>query len=153
MRAVVASSVAGLVFALGLGVAGMTKPAKVLGFLDLFGAWDASLAFVMVGAIAVYAVAFRAVRGRAAPLFDDRFHLPTRKDLDLRLVLGAALFGVGWGLAGYCPGPGLVAAATGSPGGLAFVLGLALGTKAEHALARILARPRGVTPPSGAPAR
>ena len=131
---------AGALFAVGLAISGMTRPAKVVGFLDLAGAWDASLAFVMIGAIAVHFVAHRIVRRRGAPLFEPRFHLPTRKDIDARLLLGAALFGVGWGLGGYCPGPGLVAAGGGSLGAIVFVVGMTLGMLAEHAVARARAR-------------
>src|SRR6185295_7370618 len=98
----------------GLAVSGMTRPSKVVGFLDVFGAWDASLAFVMVGAIGVHAVLQRVIARRGSPLFEDRFHLPTRRDVDARLLAGAAVFGVGWGLGGFCPGPGLVAAASGA---------------------------------------
>ncbi len=106
--------VCGLLFAVGLGIAGMTSPAKVLGFLDVTSnAWDPSLAFVMLGAIGVHCVfARRAASASAAgrkPLFALRFHLPDRTAIDRELVAGAALFGIGWGLAGYCPGPGLVA--------------------------------------------
>lgn len=104
-----AASLSGALFALGLGVAGMTRPEKVLGFLDLFGAWDPSLALVMVGAIAVYALTYRWRTGH--PLLGGTFQIPTRRDIDLRLVAGAALFGVGWGLAGYCPGPGVTSLA------------------------------------------
>lgn len=132
--AMAASFASGALFALGLGVAGMTKPAKVVGFLDLFGAWDASLAFVMVGAIGVHFTLLRLILKRKTPLFDTRFHLPTRKDLDRRLVLGAALFGVGWGLGGYCPGPGLVSAASGAMPALVFVLSMTVGMKLEQLL-------------------
>ena len=131
---------AGALFAVGLAVSGMTRPAKVVGFLDLAGDWDASLAFVMMGAIAVHFVAYRVVLRRPAPLFDGRFHLPTRRDIDLRLVLGAALFGVGWGLGGYCPGPGLVSAAAGSLGAIVFVVGMTAGMLIEQAVARALPR-------------
>jgi uncharacterized membrane protein YedE/YeeE len=132
---------AGALFAVGLAISGMTRPSKVVGFLDLAGDWDASLAFVMMGAIAVHLVAYRVVLRRPAPLFDVRFHLPTRKDIDGRLVLGAALFGVGWGLGGYCPGPGLVSAAGASLGALVFVVGMTLGMVIELGLARATARP------------
>lgn len=127
-----AAALAGALFAVGLAVSGMTKPAKVAGFLDLFGAWDASLALVMVGAIGVHLVAQRLIKRRSAPLLDLRFHLPTRKDIDARLVAGAVLFGVGWGLGGFCPGPGLVTAGSGSSGALVFVLGMTVGMLAEH---------------------
>ncbi len=127
---------AGLLFGVGLAVSGMTKPAKVIGFLDVFGEWDASLAFVMAGAILVHFIAYRIVLRRPSPLFDSRFHVPTRKDIDVRLVLGAAVFGIGWGLGGYCPGPGLVSAASGSLAAILFVTGMTLGVKAEHFLSR-----------------
>ena len=142
MKSLVASFGAGGLFAIGLGVSGMTKPSKVVGFLDVFGAWDASLAFVMVGAIAIYVVAHRLITRRATPLFDTRFHLPTRKGIDARLVIGAAIFGGGWALGGYCPGPGLVTAATGALPAVAFVISMAVGVKLEHRFSRRLRRPR-----------
>jgi uncharacterized protein len=117
----------GALFGAGLLVGGMTAPRKVLGFLDVFGAWDASLVFVMVGAIAVHALAYRLIRGRSSPLFAARFELPTRRDLDARLLVGAAVFGVGWGLPGYCPGPSIVALASGGSGIAVFVLGMLAG--------------------------
>lgn len=136
MKALLASFATGVLFAVGLGVSGMTRPSKVLGFLDLFGQWDGSLAFVMVGAIAVHVVLLRLVTRRTAPLLDTRFHLPTRRDIDGPLLLGAAVFGVGWGLGGYCPGPGLVAAGSGSLPAVAFVASMAVGTVIEHQLAK-----------------
>lgn len=123
----------GLIFGLGLGISGMTLPSKVVGFLDVAGEWDASLALVMMGALAVHFVLFRVVKRRASPLFDTRFHIPTRSDVDGRIVLGAVLFGIGWGLGGYCPGPGLVSAATGSATALTFVLAMTMGMLAQHA--------------------
>lgn len=134
--------VAGAMFGVGLAISGMTLPSKVVGFLDFTGKWDASLMFVMGGAIVVHFVALRLIRRRAAPLFDTKFHLPTRMDLDPRLIGGAALFGVGWGLGGYCPGPGLVTAASGAPSALVFVGGMTLGMLAEHATARARHRAR-----------
>lgn len=113
-RTVVVAAAAGVVFALGLVLADMTSPARVLAFLDL-ARWDPTLAFVMAGAIAVYAPVARLVRARPAPLLGARFHWPAPAAIDRRLLAGAALFGVGWGLAGYCPGPALVAAGTGAP--------------------------------------
>ena len=130
----------GALFAVGLAISGMTKPSKVVGFLDIAGAWDASLAFVMVGAIAVHFALYRIISRRSSPLFDASFHLPTRRDIDTRLVLGAALFGVGWGLGGFCPGPGLVAAGAGSPNALVFVAGMTIGMLIENAVARASAR-------------
>ena len=135
-RADLAAFVAGAIFAVGLALSGMTKPAKVIGFLDFVGPWDASLAFVMVGAIAVHAIAHRIIVRRGAPLFDDGFHLPTRRDLDVRLVAGAAIFGIGWGLGGYCPGPALVSAGGGALAALVFVGGMTVGIFAENAVAR-----------------
>src|SRR6516162_4137690 len=100
MKALLVSFVSGIVFALGLGVSGMTRPVKVIGFLDFAGNWDASLAFVMIGAIAVYFAAYRLIRQRAAPLLAERFSVPERKDIELNLIIGAAIFGAGWGLSG-----------------------------------------------------
>lgn len=134
------SFVGGALFAVGLAVSGMTKPAKIVGFLDVFGAWDASLAFVMAGALLVHVITYRLITKRASPLFEGRFHIPTRRDVDLRLVVGSALFGVGWGLGGYCPGPGLVSAASGALSGTLFVIGMTAGMKFEHWASRLIAR-------------
>ena len=102
----IVSFIAGLLFALGLVVSGMTQPAKVIGFLDITGKWDPSLAFVMGGALLVTLIAFAITpRTGKRPWFAEKFELPTRKDIDVKLMGGAALFGIGWGLAGYCPGP------------------------------------------------
>lgn len=141
----------GLLFAVGLAVAGMTQPAKVVGFLDVAGRWDPSLAFVMIGAIAVYSVANRLVQRRAAPLVGSAFHLPTRRDIEPRLVLGAGLFGIGWGLAGYCPGPGLSALVTGSFRALSFVASMAAGMLLFEAVQKL--RTRRVQAVSGEPAQ
>lgn len=142
MRALAASFGAGLLFALGLGVSGMTKPSKVLGFLDLFGAFDASLAFVMVGAIAVYATLYRVITKRKTSLFDGGFQLPSRRDIDARLVVGAGIFGIGWGLGGYCPGPGLVSAASGALPAVVFAVSMAVGMK----LQQLVSEPKATTP-------
>lgn len=123
--------ISGLVFALGLGVAGMTLPGKVLGFLDVAGDWDPSLAFVMIGAIGVHMAFYRLILRRRSPLFADRFWLPTLQAVDRPLVVGAAIFGVGWGLAGYCPGPALATAGTGAPAALLFAASM-LGGMALH---------------------
>jgi len=117
--------VAGAIFAAGLALAGMTQPEKVIAFLDVSGHWDPSLAFVMVGAIAVHALLYRVVGRRKAPLFDRQFHAPEKKTIDAKLLGGAALFGVGWGVAGYCPGPSLAALTSAS--GAVFVLAMASG--------------------------
>jgi uncharacterized protein len=107
--AMIFSLAAGVVFGIGLIVSGMANPAKVLGFLDLAGNWDPSLAFVMAGAIVVGSVAFAVARNRAVSLIGLQMRLPTATQIDRRLVLGGLLFGVGWGIAGFCPGPALVA--------------------------------------------
>ena len=108
MSRLIAAFSAGLVFALGLGVSGMTDANKVIGFLNLAGDWDPSLAFVMVGAIGVHLPLYRLTLRRQSPLFADRFQIPTRRDINPQLVGGSALFGMGWGLGGFCPGPGMV---------------------------------------------
>jgi len=99
--------VAGLLFGLGLAVSEMTHASKVLGFLDVAGNWDPSLMFVLGGAVGVTVVTFRFILKRPVPVLEDRFHLPTVKDIDVPLVVGAAIFGAGWGISGYCPGPGV----------------------------------------------
>ncbi|MEQ9350561.1 MAG: hypothetical protein RII27_08490, partial [Alphaproteobacteria bacterium] len=104
---------AGLVFGFGLSLSQMTDPAKVLNFLDVSGAWDPSLALVLAGAVAVAFIGYRLVWRRPAPLFDVRFHLPERRDIDPRLLSGAAIFGIGWGLVGLCPGPAIAGLAAG----------------------------------------
>lgn len=112
----------GLIFGLGLIISGMANPAKVLNFLDVFGTWDPSLAFVMGGAIAVTAPGFALLfRSRQTPLFDSTFRVPTRNDLEPKLLTGAAIFGVGWGLGGFCPGPALTALPVAASGTLIFV--------------------------------
>jgi len=116
---------AGLLFGLGLWISGMARPEKVLGFLDVAGAWDASLLFVMGGAVAVTLVAFRFLGKK--PLFADGFELPSRRDIDLPLLAGAAIFGIGWGIGGYCPGPGLTALASLAIDPLVFVAAMLAG--------------------------
>jgi uncharacterized membrane protein YedE/YeeE len=122
-----ASLLAGLVFGLGLILSGMADPAKVLGFLDLAGAWDPSLAFVMAGAIAVGMVAFMVARRRTVSLLGAEMRLPGARHIDRRLVVGGMLFGVGWGIAGFCPGPGLVALGMGEGKALIFVVAMLAG--------------------------
>jgi uncharacterized protein len=119
--------VSGLLFGAGLAIGGMTNPRKVINFLDVGGAWDPSLAFVMIGAIAVHFVAYRWVRGNATPLFADEFVIPKLRRIDASLVAGSAIFGVGWGLGGYCPGPSIVSLGAGSRDALVFVVMMAIG--------------------------
>ncbi|MCB1745653.1 MAG: YeeE/YedE family protein [Gammaproteobacteria bacterium] len=126
----------GLLFAFGLGLSGMTQPAKVVGFLDLFGRWDPTLAFVMGGAVMVTFAGYRWVLKRSAPLLDTRFDLPTRRDIDWQLVVGATLFGSGWGMAGFCPGPALVALAGGSVDVMIFVAAMFVGFLAKDFVVR-----------------
>lgn len=126
-KRVASGFVAGLVFAVGLAVGGMTQPSKVVGFLDFFGDWDPSLIFVMGGAVAVHTLLFRLVKRREQPVFDAQFHIPSRRDFTVPLVAGSALFGVGWGLGGFCPGPGLVSLPTLGVEALVFVGTMMLG--------------------------
>lgn len=122
-----AALVCGLMFGAGLALSGMTDTAKVLGFLDIFGDWVPDLAFVMGGAVAVTAITFTLVLRRQAPVFAQAFSLPQARAIDGRLMTGTALFGIGWGLYGYCPGPGLTALIYGHTGTLAFVVSMFAG--------------------------
>ncbi len=131
----VVAGLIGALFGTGLLISGMTDPARVIGFLDVGNGWDPSLAFVMGGAVMVNFVAYRWTRlRRADPWFDVTFHVPTRRDLDAPLLLGAAVFGIGWGLGGLCPGPGLVAAGSGSVGGGVFVASMLAGMIVTRAM-------------------
>lgn len=131
---------AGLVFGIGLLFSGMANPEKVLGFLDLAGAWDPSLAFVMVGAIAIGVIAFRAAGSRQLTLLGQAFRLPSKKEIDGRLLTGSVLFGAGWGLAGFCPGPGLVALGAGQHKAVVFVVAMLAGMAVFEFLERRLHR-------------
>jgi uncharacterized membrane protein YedE/YeeE len=111
MPRILASLSAGLLFGLGLAVSQMVNPAKVLGFLDVAGAWDPSLALVMAAAVTVTWIGYRLVLGRPKPVLTESFQLPTKSAIDARLIIGAAIFGIGWGLAGLCPGPAIASAA------------------------------------------
>lgn len=133
------SAAAGLLFGIGLLVSGMANPAKVQNFLDLAGIWDPSLAFVMAGAVATTYVGYRFVLQRPRPLLAERFALPRASDIDASLVIGAALFGIGWGLSGYCPGPAITALPLLAKGTLVFVPSMIAGI----ALARLLRAARG----------
>lgn len=131
MSSVGSAFLCGLVFAIGLGIGGMTQPAKVLGFLDVFGAWDPSLAFVMAGAVVTHAISRVLVLRRSAPVLASRFSLPTLTGIDRRLVVGAALFGAGWGIAGFCPGPALVSSGAGARTALLFTAAMLAGMFAQ----------------------
>ena len=126
-RALAALAV-GFLFSLGLGIAGMTQPQKVLGFLNVMD-WNPSLLLVMAGAVSVHALLYRWIRRRPTPLLDAQFHIPNRSDLTPQLLLGAAIFGVGWGLAGYCPGPAIVGLASGQLPALVFLTTMLIGMR------------------------
>jgi uncharacterized protein len=130
----------GLLFGVGLIVAGMTDPSKVLGFLDLAGNWDPSLAFVMGGGILVGLGAFATAKKRTTTFFGGAMHLPSSTDIDKRLIGGGLLFGAGWGLAGFCPGPAIVSLGAGQPKAAAFVAAMLVGMAMFEAIERIQAR-------------
>jgi uncharacterized protein len=132
--------IVGLLFGLGLLLSGMTDPGKVLGFLDLFGNWDPSLAFVMGGAIAVGFFAFALAKQRTRSFLGGAMHLPKATEIDRRLVVGSLTFGVGWGIAGFCPGPGLVSMAGGEIKGLVFVIAMLAGMAVFEAMERASVR-------------
>jgi uncharacterized protein len=131
----VLAAAAGALFGAGLLIAGMTQPLKVLAFLDAGHRWDPSLAFVMMGAVGVYGLAYHKLR-RTRPWFDGLFHLPTRRDLDAPLVVGSAIFGVGWGVGGICPGPAMVQMGAGTETGLAFAGAMIVVMLLQHSSAR-----------------
>ena len=124
---IVAPLICGLIFGAGLLISGMVQPTKVLGFLDIFGAWDPSLAVVMAAALAVAAPGFMLARKRSQPLLSGQYFWPGKTQIDAPLVVGAGLFGIGWGLVGLCPGPALESLATLSPGVVIFVVAMAAG--------------------------
>ena len=127
MVSAVVAFACGLVFALGLGIGGMTQPGRVLGFLDVAGDWDPRLALVMLGAIAVYAPVYRLALRRGRPVLTPAFDLPALRSIDGSLLMGALLFGIGWGLAGLCPGPALTSLASGEPAAVLFVAAMLVG--------------------------
>ena len=126
------ASVTGLLFGFGLALSEMTNRQRVLGFLDVTGNWDATLLFVMAGAVMVTMTSFWIILKRSSPLFDESFHLPLKKNLDGKLIGGAAVFGIGWGIAGYCPGPAIAALASLSINPILFFLCFAAGAYASH---------------------
>jgi hypothetical protein len=130
--------IVGLVFSIGLGIAGMTQPVKIIGFLDFFGTWDPSLLFVMMGAMVMYFMFYRVVRG-TAPILTEYFQIPTRRQIDGRLVVGSAMFGVGWGIAGFCPGPALASIGNAANGALVFAASMIGGMYLFAAVERVRA--------------
>ena len=139
---ILAALLSGILFGIGLSVCGLINPAKVLSFLDIAGDWDPSLAVTMAAAVATTAIGYRFVLKRRTPLFAESFQLPTASAIDLRLVTGAAVFGLGWGLVGFCPGPAIAALSFGYESVFVFIAAMLAGMAA----ARILAQPRALTP-------
>ena len=124
----IASFICGILFSIGLGISGMTQPQKVIGFLDVFGEWDLSLAFVMIGAVLSYLILQLWIqRNFSIPVLGGSFQITTRKDLDRSLIIGALLFGSGWGLGGYCPGPAITSLGSGSLNAMMFVFSMGFG--------------------------
>lgn len=142
MSVLISAFATGLLFGLGLLVSGMANPAKVLAFLDLSGNWDPSLAFVMGGAVVVSALGYRLAVGRGGAVLDGPLKVPERRDVDGRLLGGSALFGVGWGLVGLCPGPAIVGLALGAKPLLVFVPAMLAGMAAYRLIAPLFAQPR-----------
>ena len=128
------SLAAGLIFGFGLALSGMLDPARVRGFLDIFGAWDPSLAFVLGGAVAVSAIGYVISRNMHGPVLDDAFLLPTKAAVDAPLVVGAAVFGIGWGISGLCPGPAVASLLFGLPATIAFTVAMLVGVFAHDRL-------------------
>jgi uncharacterized protein len=134
MRGWLPAALAGILFGAGLALSDMINPGRVLAFLDVAGAWDPTLAFVMAGALVPSAIAYRFARRMGHPLLGERFAIPGNRALDRRLLGGAALFGIGWGIAGFCPGPALAALILGMWEPLLFVAAMALGMALHHLL-------------------
>jgi uncharacterized protein len=130
----ISSLLAGLIFGIGLILSGMTNPAKIIGFLDFAGKWDPTLMFVMLGAILVSFFAFRVAAKRSSTVLGKPISIPTKKEFDARLIAGSAIFGIGWGLAGYCPGPGLASIVTGGLQPILFVIAMIIGMALYEAL-------------------
>lgn len=134
MRLNILGFVCGLFFSVGLGVSGMTQPARIVGFLDFFGQWDPTLALVMGGALAVMIAAHRLSGRLGKPVFGSAFPLPAPRRIDARLVGGAAMFGIGWGLGGFCPGPGIASLGAATLPSIVFVAAMAVGMVVHNAL-------------------
>lgn len=136
MKSIITSFTSGIIFSIGLSISGMTNPGKVKGFLDVFGNWDISLAFVMIGAIGLNFFTFKKITNKK-PLFSDDHFLPTKKDIDRRLILGSSIFGIGWGLLGICPGPGIVNLVTLNSNAILFVISMTSGMLAFKLLEKV----------------
>ncbi len=128
VKSKIAAFICGILFSIGLGISGMTQPQKVIGFLDVLGEWDPSLVFVMGGAVISYLLLQLLIQRRfSKPMLGERFQIPSRKDLDRSLIFGSLLFGMGWGLGGYCPGPAITSLGSGSVNAVPFVVAMAMG--------------------------
>lgn len=127
MKNGLAALVVGFIFAIGLGLSGMTQPQKVIGFLDLFGHWDPSLIFVMAGGVMVHFITYRFIIKRKSPLFSPVWHVPTKREITPALIIGSVLFGIGWGLAGFCPGPAVTSLASFQIQPFIFVISMLIG--------------------------
>ena len=133
----IAALASGIIFGLGMAISGMTNTERVQGFLDLAGAWDPTLAFVMAGGMIVTFIGYKFVLKNPAPLFDDTFHIPTRRDIDKPLIIGGVLFGAGWGLVGYCPGPAIAGISYGYLATLTFIPAMIVGLLLAKPLGKI----------------
>jgi uncharacterized membrane protein YedE/YeeE len=127
MKLILASLISGILFGIGLSLSQMINPDKVLNFLDIAGAWDPSLIFVMLGALEVTFISFKVILKRSTPVFDHKFYLATKKEIDKPLIIGATIFGIGWGLTGYCPGPAVAGLGFGNPEAVIMVIAIYLG--------------------------
>ncbi len=128
----ISSFIVGIIFGVGLVISGMTQPQKVIGFLDFFGNWDLSLIFVMAGAILVHAIFYPLIMKKKHPMFDTQFHVPIRRDITSSLIIGSVIFGIGWGLGGYCPGPAFASLISLDSKVLVFIVNLLIGMKIYH---------------------
>ncbi len=142
MKNNISSLIIGLIFALGLGISGMTNPERIIGFLDIFGDWNPSLVFVMIGALAVHAPLYRMIRKTQSPVFAKKFQVPSRSDISFQLILGSILFGLGWGLVGYCPAPAITAIASLSPEPILFVGAMIMGMLIYRSIERAIEKRR-----------
>ncbi len=127
LKSQISSLVVGFLFAIGLGVSGMTNPEKVVSFLDVFGSWDPSLAFVMGGALFIHIIFYKFIMKLPSPLFSTQFHVPDRRDINARLITGSMLFGIGWGLVGYCPAPAITSLSSMTLNPFIFVISMVVG--------------------------
>jgi uncharacterized protein len=127
MKLILASLISGILFGVGLSLSQMINPEKVLNFLDIAGVWDPSLIFVMLGALEVTFISFKVILKRPSPVFDHKFYLATKKEIDKPLIIGATIFGIGWGLTGYCPGPAVAGLGFGNPEAVIMIIAIYLG--------------------------